>query len=132
MTYEAHPEVEYLPFASAALKSLPFSEAVRVGKMLYLSGQIGVDSAMKLAPGGIAPETRQTMDNIKAVLERHGSSLDHVVKVTVMLADMSEWAEMNEVYATYFPTHLPARSAFGTTGLAFGARLEIECVAVLL
>jgi 2-iminobutanoate/2-iminopropanoate deaminase len=82
-------------------------------------------------PGGIAPETRQTMENIKATLERHGSSLDHVVKVTVMLADMGEWAKMNQVYVTYFPTHLPARSAFGTTGLAFDARVEIECVAVL-
>jgi reactive intermediate/imine deaminase len=131
MSYEAHPEVEYLPFTSDALKSLPFSEAVRVGKTLYLSGQIGVDSTIKLVSGGIAPETRQTMENIKAVLERHGSSLNHVVKVTVMLADMSEWADMNQVYATYFPNHLPARSAFGTTGLAFGARLEIECVAVL-
>lgn len=124
-------DVEFLPFQSDALKSLPFSEAVRVGNMLYLSGQIGVDSAVKLVPGGVAAETRQTMDNIKAVLERHGCTLDHVVKVTVMMADMSEWVEMNQVYVTYFPNHLPARSAFGTSGLAFGARMEIECMAVL-
>ena len=99
--------------------------------MLYLSGQIGLDRSMKLAPGGIVAETRQIMENIKDTLERHGSSLDHVVKVTVMLADMSEWAEVNKVYVTYFPKHLPARSALGANGLAMGARVEIECIAVL-
>jgi enamine deaminase RidA (YjgF/YER057c/UK114 family) len=71
------------------------------------------------------------MENIKAALERYGSSLDHVVKVTVMLTNMSEWAEMNQVYVTYFPKHLPARSALGANGLALGARVEIECIAVL-
>jgi reactive intermediate/imine deaminase len=129
MSYENHPQVEYYPVEWT--QNLPFSEAVRVGKTLYLSGQLGVDRSMQLAAGGIVAETRQTMENIKATLERYGASLDDVVKVTVMLADMSEWAEMNQVYMTYFPKHLPARSAFGTTGLAFGARLEIECVAVL-
>ena len=76
-------------------------------------------------------ETRQAMENIKATLERYGSSLDHVVKVTVMLSDISEWAEMNKVYVKYFSEHLPARSAFGTNGLALDARVEIECTAVL-
>jgi enamine deaminase RidA (YjgF/YER057c/UK114 family) len=71
------------------------------------------------------------MENIKAALERYGSSLDHVVKATVMLLDMAEWAEMNRVYVTYFPKHLPARSALGVSGLALGARVEIECVAVV-
>jgi reactive intermediate/imine deaminase len=113
------------------MKSLPFSEAVRVGNMLYLSGQIGVDNNMKLVPGGIAIETKQTMDNIKSTLERYGSSLDHVIKATVMLADMTEWSEMNKVYVSYFPKHLPARSAFGTSGLVFGARVEIECIAIV-
>lgn len=110
---------------------LPFSTAVRVGDMLYLSGDIGIDRTGKLVPGGIAAETRQTMESIKATLQRFGSSLDHVVKVTVMLADMAEWGEMNKVYVTFFPNRLPARSAFGTTGLALGARVEIECVAVI-
>lgn len=123
------PIVQYL--GSDALKGLPFSEAVRVGDMLYLSGQLGIDRSRKLVPGGIGPETRQTLENIKAALERHGSSLDHVVKVTVMLADMKEWPEMNQVYAGYFPKHLPARSAFGATGLALGARVEIECIALV-
>ena len=122
-------EIEYL--TSEGMKGLPFSEAVRVGGMLYLSGQLGRDSSGKMVPGGIAAETRQTMENIKATLERYGSSLDHVVKITVMLADMTEWEAMNIVYVTYFPEHLPARSALGANGLALGARVEIECIAVL-
>jgi 2-iminobutanoate/2-iminopropanoate deaminase len=126
---EARPPVEYLPMEGAA--RLPFSAAVRVGPMLYLSGQIGTDSALKLVPGGIGPETRQTMENIRAVLARRGASLDDVVRCTVMLADMSEWGAMNQVYTGFFPRQLPARSAFGATGLALGARVEIECVAVL-
>lgn len=129
MNPRSKPEMEYL--TSEHKKGVPFSEAVRVGSMLYLSGQIGMDSSMKLVPGGILPETRQAMENLKATLERYGSSLDHVVKVTAMLADMSEWAEMNKVYVTYFRKHLPARSALGVNGLAFGARVEIECIAVL-
>jgi 2-iminobutanoate/2-iminopropanoate deaminase len=129
MDPQTKPDVEYL--TSEYMKGLPFSEAVRIGRMLYLSGQIGTDNSMKLVPGGITAETRQAMENIKATLERYGSSLDHVIKVTVMLADMDEWAEMNKVYVTYFTKHLPARSALGAHGLVFGARVEIECVAVL-
>jgi len=104
------------------MKGLPFSEAVQVGNLLYLAGQVGLGDDGKLVHGGIGPETRQTMENIRAVLERHGSSLDRVVKVTVMLADMKEWGAMNLEYVKFFPTHLPARSAFGTSGLALGAR----------
>jgi 2-iminobutanoate/2-iminopropanoate deaminase len=129
MDFEQHQDIEYYPAES--MKKLPFSEAVRVGNMLYLSGQIGIDDAGNVVPGGIATETRQAMDNIRAILERHGSSLDQVIKVTVMLADMAEWTEMNKVYVSYFEKHLPARSSFGTTGLALGARMEIECMAVL-
>ena len=125
----AAPEVEYL--TSAAMADLPFSSAVRVGHLLFLSGQLGTDSTNTLVPGGIAAETRQAMDNIKAVLERNGSSMDQVVKCLVMLADIGEWAEMNKVYVTYFPNHRPARSAFGATGLALGGRLEIECIATV-
>ena len=100
--------------------------------MLYLSGKLGTDSTGKLAPGGIAAETKQTMENIKAVLEKNGSSIDNVIKCTVMLADIKEWAEMNTVYVTFFKKErLPARSAFGTTGLVNGARVEIECMATL-
>jgi len=129
MDTEDRSDIEY--YTSEQLKGLPFSAAVRVGKMLYLSGQIGIDGSGKLVTGGISAETRQTMENIRAALEQYGSSLDHVVKATVMLADMSEWSEMNKVYVTYFDKHLPARSALGANGLALDARVEIECVAVL-
>jgi reactive intermediate/imine deaminase len=113
------------------VKGLPFAEAVQVGDLLFLSGQIGLDGSGKLVGGGVGAETRQAMENVRAALERRGSSLDRVVKVTVMLADMSEWGAMNAEYVKFFPSHLPARSAFGTNGLALGARVEIECVAVV-
>ena len=129
MDTEQNPQVEY--FAAQSTRRVPFSEAVRVGNMLYLAGQIGTDAAGSVVPGGIAAETRQAMENIRAALERYGSSLDRVVKATVMLADMAEWGEMNQVYVTYFDEHLPARSAFGAAGLALGARVEIECIAVV-
>ena len=123
-------EVEYYPVREDM--QLPFSEAVRVGHMLYLSGQLGFDSETgKLVEGGIAGETRKTMENIKATLEKHGSSLAEVVKCTVFLADIKEWAAMNEVYVTYCPTNPPARSALGSSGLALGARTEIECMATV-
>jgi reactive intermediate/imine deaminase len=109
----------------------PFSPAVRVGNMLYLSGQIGTDSTGRLVPGGIEAEARQTMENIRDVLARVGSSMDRVVKCTAMMADMAEWPAMNAVYATYFPRNYPARSAFGATALALGARVEVECIAVV-
>ena len=112
-----------------AMKGLPFSEAVQVGNLLHLSGQVGLGDDGKLVRGGIGPETRQAMGNVRAVLERHGSSLDRIVKATVMLADVNEWGAMNLEYVKFFPSHLPARSAFGTSGLALGARVEIECLA---
>ncbi len=124
----ADPNVAYL--TSDDLPGLPFSEAVRVDRMLYLSGQIGLDRTGALVAGGIAAETRQTMENIRRVLERHGSSLDHVVKCTVMLADIAEWGAMNEVYRTYFPEAPPARSTVAVAGLALGARIEVECIAM--
>ncbi len=108
----------------------PFSPAVRVGDMLYLAGQIGTDSTGTLVKGGIEPEARQTMRNIADVLAKTGSSMDRVVKCTVFLADMKEWPTLNGIYATFFPNHKPARSAFGATALALGARVEIECIAV--
>jgi 2-iminobutanoate/2-iminopropanoate deaminase len=119
---------EFLPLEGGA--KLPFSAAVRVGTMLYLSGQIGTDTTGRLVPGGIEAETRQTMENIKATVERGGSSMDRVVKCTAMLADMADWPAMNRVYVGYFSGNLPARSAFGASGLALGARVEIECWAI--
>jgi len=107
----------------------PFSRAVRVGDLLFLAGQIGTDGSGRLVPGGIEAETRQTMENIRAQLQRNGLGMDRVAKCTVFLADMAEWPRMNAVYATYFPGPKPARSAAGSSGLALGARVEIECIA---
>ena len=108
----------------------PFSPAVRVNGMLYLSGQVGTDSSGKVVSGGIKAETQQVMGNLRAVRLRSGSSMERVVKCTAFLADMSEWGAMNEVYVTYFPADKrPARSAMGVNGLALGARVEIECIA---
>lgn len=126
-----NPEVEWLQAPGTENLNLPYSSAVRVDKLLFLSGQIGYDSeAGALVEGGIQAETRQTLENISQTLEDFGSSMDRVVKCTVFLADMSEWAAMNEVYATFFPNK-PARSALGTSGLALNARTEIECIAVV-
>ena len=124
-----HPAVEYFPAPAApGQAALPFSSAVRVGRLLVLAGQIGTDSTGRLVPGGIEAETRQALENVRATLARAGSSMDQVVKCTAMLADMAEWDRMNRVYVTYFRTdRLPARSAFGTSGLARGARVELEC-----
>ena len=112
----------------------PFSPAVRVGNLIFLSGQIGTAGAdasgNTLVPGGIEAETRQTLENIRTTLTAVGSSMDKVIKCTVMMADMKEWDRMNAVYRTFFaPGRLPARSALGANGLALGARVEIECIA---
>ena len=125
--------VDYLQSVEVAKQNMPFSVAVRVGNMLYLSGQIGTspEYPSKVVEGGIGPETRQTMENMKEVLERYGSSMDQVVKCLCMLADIDEWAEMSAEYVKYFPDHKPARSAFAGTGLALNARVEIECWATI-
>jgi 2-iminobutanoate/2-iminopropanoate deaminase len=128
MSSEQRLSATYHPFVRVA--GLPFSEAVEAGDFLFLSGQIGIDEQGSLVRGGIGVETRQTLENIRAVLERRGSSLDRIVKMTVMLADIGEWAAMNAEYMKLFDTHLPARSAFATSGLALGARVEIECIAL--
>ena len=107
--------------------SLPFSEAVRAGDMLYLAGMLGTDASGKLAAGGIKAEAKQTMDNIAASLKKHGSSMDRLVQCTVALADMADWPAFNEVYRGYFKEHFPARMAYGANGLALGARVEVQC-----
>lgn len=109
--------------------SAPLSQYVRVGETIYLSGMLG-STAEGLVPGGVVAETRQALTNIRTALEKSGTAMDDVVKCTVFLADMQEWAAMNEVYTTFFPKNKPARSAVGVNGLARSARVEIECVAV--
>ena len=114
-------DVEYLLMPGMEGLGLPFSSAVRVDNTLYLSGNVGnLPGTLDLAPGGIAGETKQTLDNIKAVAEEFGSSMDKIVKCTVFLADIAEWDAMNEVYRTYFENP-PARSALGASGLALNA-----------
>lgn len=117
------------PIFYPSVGELPFSEAVQVGDMLYLSGQIGVAPGdNKLAEGGIEGQTRQTMENIKATLNRQGLGFKDVVKCTVMLANMADWPAFNRVYTSYFPDKkYPARSAFGSSGLAYGGAIELEC-----
>jgi 2-iminobutanoate/2-iminopropanoate deaminase len=124
---EEHVHFYNSPTALAA--KLPFSQAVRVGDVLYLSGSIGnLPGKAELVPGGIEPETQQMMENIRAVLQGNGLTFDDVFKCTAMLADMSKWGAFNKIYVTYFkPEHLPARSALGANGLALGAQVELEC-----
>ena len=111
-------------------KSMPFSEAVQVGDILYLSGQMGFDPVTgKLAPGGMKAEAIQTMNNIQGTLNRLGYEMNDIFKCTIMIADISLWGEFNKVYVSYFKKPYPARSAFGANGLAAGGVLEVECLA---
>ncbi|HEV8240363.1 MAG TPA: RidA family protein [Thermoanaerobaculia bacterium] len=125
--------VERFPSLPIGGMNLPFSEAVRVGDLLFISGQLGhYPGKLELVPGGIGAETRQALENLGAVLERRGLGFRDLVKVTCMVADMSEWAAMNEAYVSFFTEgELPARSSFGTSGLALGARIELEAIAVM-
>lgn len=127
----AFAQVEFLNSGKVVKTSLPFSEAVKQGQVLYLSGQIGLDPASQtLVPGGISGETRQTMENIKTVLQAHGYAVSDVVKCTAFLADMGEFGDFNGVYARYFQKgHYPTRSTVAVNGLAMDARVEVECMA---
>ena len=110
----------------------PWSDAVRVGPMLYLAGQLGIDADGKLVPGGITPEAERTMANLKNTLEHNGSSIDRVVSCLLLLADIRDREAFNVVYEKYFDKgRFPARSAIGTSGLYSGARVEISCTAVV-
>jgi len=125
--------MQFINTPAARTMKLPFSQAVRIGDVTYLSGQIGnMPGTLTLTPGGLEAEARQTMENIGATLKENGLSFRDVFKVTVMLADMSRWSDFNKIYVTYFePDRLPARSAFGVNGLALGAQVELECCAYL-
>ena len=112
-------------------ETLPFSSAVVVGDTIYLSGEIGrKPGTVTLVEGGVGPETEAIFENYKLTLARVGASLDDIVKCTVFLDDMAKFAEMNAAYVKFFPNEKPARSTFGVDGLAYGAALEIECLAV--
>jgi len=111
----------------------PFSTAVRVGDTWQLSGQIGLDpKTNKLAAGGVGPETKQTLENIRQVLEQAGSSMQNIIKVGVFLKDIDDFEIMNEAYGKFFDaSDYPARSAVAVAGLALKARVEIECSAIV-
>lgn len=121
--------VEHFPAPDVQGRAAPFSSAVRVGDVLYLSGQIGLGRDGKL-PETFEGQAKQTMDNVGAALKARGLGWGDVFKCTVMIADMKNWPAFNAVYVPYFPAgKLPARSAFGANGLALGAQLELECLA---
>ncbi len=108
----------------------PYSQAVRAGDFVFTAGQIGLDPATgEMVPGGVEAQTRQALRNLQAVLEAAGASLHQVVKTTVFLADMNDFAAMNAVYATFFAAEPPARSAVQAAALPKGALVEIEAVA---
>ena len=121
---------EFMTSDDPARRDLPFSEAVRVGDLMFLSGQIGFEPATgKVVPGGIKAEARQALTLMKDTLTRHGVPMSDVVKCTVFLADIAEWPAFNEVYGEFFKKPFPARSALAASGLARNARVEVECIA---
>ena len=123
------PYIEHFNPPGAA-NTLPFSDAVRVGDLLYVSGKIGtVPGTRTLATGGIKEEARQTMENIKQTVEAHGYAMKDVVKCTAILTDMSEFAVFNEIYVSFFQKPYPARTSMGASALSLNARIEVECIA---
>jgi len=128
---EGTPHVQYITSEVTEGLGLPFSEAVRVGDLLILSGMVGNrPGTLELVPGGLEAEARQALDNLRSVLAASGASPQDVVKCTVMLDDIGQWGSFNQVYSEFFRGHRPARSAFGADGLALGAALELECMAL--
>jgi 2-iminobutanoate/2-iminopropanoate deaminase len=110
---------------------VPLSQAIKAGDWIFVSGQLGNDPRTnKLAEGGIGPQTRQVCENLKAVLEAAGSSLDRVVKVTIYMVDLGELAQMNQVFSRYFLLDPPARTTFQCARLVSDARVEIEAIAM--
>lgn len=125
-------EITYYQSDKMASLGLPFSDAVRVGNMLYLSGVVGmIPGKMELVEGGLEAESRQIMENIQKVLQANGSSLENAIKFTIFIDDINRWSDFNKVYVEYFPNKKPARSALGVEGLALGAAVEVECIAVI-
>lgn len=125
----ASPIIEYYASEETLASGYPFADAVRVRDLLFLSGQVGVNpETFELVEGGIEAESRRTLDNIGRILAAKGLSFEDVVKCTVMLADIAEWPAFNTIYKEYFTSgRYPARSAFAASGLALGARVEVEC-----
>jgi reactive intermediate/imine deaminase len=131
MSQSERKGVRFLESDAVLPKGLPFGDGVAIAGLVILSGQIGCrPGTLDIVPGGIEAEARQTLENVRAVLAAHAISMRDVIRVQVMLADMSEWHVFNAVYSEFFPPPYPARSAFGAAGLALGARVEVEVMAV--
>jgi len=110
----------------------PYSQAVKAGNTIYVSGQLPVDPATgEFAGDSIAEQTKQSLTNIKNILEKAGGGMENVVKTTVLLSDIGDFAAMNEVYATFFKEPFPARAAFQVAAIPKGAKVEIEAIAVI-
>ncbi len=110
----------------------PYSQAVCINGLVYTAGQVGLDPAsMEIVEGGVEAQTRQVLNNLTQVLEASGSDMQHVIKTTVFLAEMNDFAAMNAIYGQFFPENPPARSTVAVAGLPKGARVEIEVVAAL-
>ena len=125
------PERERIQTDNAPAAIGPYSQAIKAGGFVFVSGQIPIDPQTgQFVPGGIAEQTERVLKNLSAVLEAAGSSLDRVVKTTVFLADMKEFSGMNEVYATFFSSPPPARATVAAAGLPRDARVEIEAIAL--
>ena len=108
----------------------PYSQAIEAGGMLFVSGQLPIDAATGVMPEGVSAQARQSLENVKHILEEAGLSMTNIVKTTVFLADMSLFADMNAVYGTYFEGDFPARSAVAVKALPKDALVEIGCIAV--
>lgn len=116
----------------APRSSSPLSQAVRFGQLLFVSGQVPVNPGTgSTVAGDVGEQTRQVMDNLRAIIEDAGGSMDRVLKTTCFLTDMNSFAAFNEVYASYFPGNLPARSAFEVSRLAAGFEVEVEAIVCL-
>ena len=127
---EIHNDVEYFISETSKELNFPFSDAAIVGNIIYVSGQIGSKPGTReVVEGGISAETTQTLNNIKMVLNDLGSNSDKIFKCLCMLEDINDYNEMNKAYTTFFNSrnNLPSRSTFAGSGLALGAKIEIEC-----
>lgn len=108
----------------------PYVHAVKAGDLIFISGQLGLNPADQKLPEGVENQTRQSLENLKTVLEGCGSDLDHVVKTTIFLADIADFGKVNEIYGSYFAAEFPARSCVEVSNLPKGGLVEIEAVAV--
>ena len=123
---------EVLTSSKAALPIGPYSQGIRFGNLIFVAGEKGIDPKTgKVVPGGIAAETRQTFENIKAILEEAGATLDDAVASTVHMTDLNDFAEMNQVYAQYFHEAPPGRTTVQVAALPGGAHIEITIIAAL-